>query len=139
MKIPLLFAILLALTGSCHKDTDIGPTDLLYQRWQWESSRLADQRVFLPDSTRPTVITFRASGEYTVEFSGRQFTCCQPNYFVRKGRKLLFSNVAGGYVSPECTLLNCAPYQPEQTIYSLSEQQLVLSDDKGQIVYKRAP
>lgn len=131
--------LLLTLLIGCHKNADIGPADLLYGRWQWVESRPADQPVVRADSTRPTVITFKPSGEYIYEFDGRQFTCCQPNRFIRKGNQLLFSSASGGYASPECALVNCAPYQPEQTINALSAQQLVLSNDRGQSIYKAIP
>ena len=137
MKFQLISVfLLLFLTGSCHKNTDIGPADLLYGRWQWVESRPADQPVFRADSTRPTIITFKPSGEYIYEFNGKQFTCCQPNRFVRKGNQLLFSSAPGGYASPECAFVLCVMYQPEQTINALSAQQLILSNDRGQTVYK---
>ena len=127
-----------ALCFACQKDESIGPFRLLYQRWQWVESRPANRPVFRPDQTRLTVVTFKPSGEYMYEFNGRQFTCCQPNRFTQQGNQLTFSDVAGGYVSPECINSLCAPYQPEQTIDSLSAQRLVLSvkGSTGQTVYQ---
>ena len=139
MKTMLISVLLTILFGGCRKNVDIGPANFLYQRWQWVESRTTDQRVFRSDSTRPTIITFKPTGEYIYEFNGRQFTCCQPNRFVLNGDQLLFFNVPGGYTSPECALVLCAPYQPKQIINALSAQQLVLSNDSGQTLYKALP
>ena len=84
------------------------------------------------------MITFEPWGEYVYEFNGKQFTCCQPNRFVRQGNRLTFSDVPGGYSSPECIYLSCISYQPEKIIDSLSAQRLVLSvqGSTGQMVYQ---
>lgn len=71
MKNSLLFFMLAILSTACQKDESIGPTRLLYQRWQWTESRRADGTVFRPDQTRLTIITFKPSGEYVYEFNGK--------------------------------------------------------------------
>lgn len=141
MKTVLLFFILTASSIACHKDQSIGPSELLYQRWQWVESRPVGRSVFRPDLTRPSIITFKPSGEYIYEFNGKQFTCCQPNRFVRQGNGLIFSTVAGGYASPECAYVNCTAYKPEHIIDTLSAQRLVLSvkGSGDQIVYQTIP
>lgn len=128
MRKNLVLLVLAILSVACQRDENIGPPELLYQRWLWIESRSASQAVYRPDQTRPpTIVTFKPSGEYVYEFNGKQFTCCQPNRFTRQGNQLSFFTVAGGYVSPECIYVLCNLYRPEQLIDSLSAQRLVLS------------
>ncbi|AQG82196.1 hypothetical protein [Spirosoma montaniterrae] len=138
MKKFIGLSIVALLLITCWHQDSVGPTPLLYQRWRWIESRPMGQPVFRPDPTRPTIVTFKSSGEYMLEFNGKQWTCCQPNRFVVRGNQLTFSDVAGGYESPECALILCAPYEPEQQIDSLTTERLALSvkGKAGQIVYK---
>ena len=135
IRILLLIPLVAVLTGSCEKAVD--PNGLLYRRWQWIESRSATGSVFRPNLTQLNISIFKSSGEYVYEFNGKQFTCCQPNRFARQGNRLIFSNVVGGYSSPECMCMLCNPYQPEQIIDSLSAQRLVLSvkGNQSQNVY----
>lgn len=138
MKGRILGLVMAILSIACHQDESIGPPEFLYQHWQRIESRTANGRVLRPDPTRLNVVTFKPSGEYVYGFNGKQYTCCQPNRFVRQGNQLIFSTVAGGYASPECIYSLCAPYQPEQFIDSLSAQRLVLSvkSSMAQTVYQ---
>lgn len=138
MKNSLIIFIVAVVSTACEQDGPLGPSRLLYQRWQWIESRRADGTVYRPSQNQLTIVTFKPSGEYVNEFNGRQYTCCQPNHFTRQGNQLLFSTVAGGYSSPECIYSSCVSYQPEKMIDSLSAQRLVLcvKDNAGQLVYQ---
>ena len=137
MKNTLLLLVLTILAIACQKDESIGPPEL-YQRWQWIESRSANGSVSKPNPAQTNIIIFKPSGEYVYEFNGKQYTCCQPNRFVRQGDQLIFSDEPDGYRSPECISISCAPYQPEQVIDSLSAQRLVLSvkGSPAQAVYQ---
>jgi hypothetical protein len=140
--LPLLAALLLL---TCQRASEtIAPNDLLYGRWQWVEGRPAGQAIVRPDQSRPTVITFKRSGEYVNEYDGKIFTCCQPNQFVNKGDQLFMSYMAGGYQSPECIYISCAALDPIWHIDTLTTQRLVLTTQRTigspwQTVYKALP
>lgn len=99
MKRLLYSVCLLVLTVAC--ESDVFPTDLLYQRWEFFQSRRGNS----PWSTfyKPTVedTEYKSDGTLVYRVKGQvQTLCCQPVRFKRQKNNLTFAEVTPcGYVA----------------------------------------
>jgi hypothetical protein len=140
-KLILLHLLLLTGVIACNQNkSNVTPNDPLYGRWQLIETRQVNQAIFYPDQARPTIITFKRSGEYIYEYDGRVSVCCQPNRFSQQKDRLTLSTVYTGPSPAECALVYCAQYDPNWIVDTLTTQRLVLTrGEKVQDVYRAVP
>lgn len=125
MKNPLLFLIVITLCIACQKDENIGPRDLLYQRWHLErAKRVGDSAWFSYDTDGFYDTEYRPDGTLVYRKDGAiiQAGCCSPTQFDRTETII---NYKGWRTCPQvrCKLTTNA------TITRVSDDLLELSDD----------
>ena len=105
MKARLLAGILLLfLTGSCRKNTDIGPADLLYQRWQLNQTKTVGTDNWVPFDPNGLYDTeYRADGRIIYRKDGaiQPAQCCAPVRFERNGNLIQYAEF------PSCPFSLC--------------------------------
>ncbi len=125
MKNGLIFTLLLTiLLVSCQKDTDIGPADLLYQRWHLDRVRgVNDNFWILYDTDGYYDTEYRRDGTLIHRKDGviKPASCCEARLYERSGIIIQYSDFV------TCPTVFCAPAQ-KTTITLLSDNLLELQD-----------
>jgi|GEM_PF-4331318 len=121
MKTRLFVGILLIfLVGSCHKNTDIGPADLLYRRWHPEREKDIGDDLWKAYNTDGYYDTeYRTDGMlvYRKDRVIIPLRCCVPGRFERNGNVIQYTEF------PDCPFTLCAP--PQQAIITVLRKNLL--------------
>jgi hypothetical protein len=119
----LLLLVVLSL-GACHKDSNVGPANLLFQRWQLvQSKRIGDQSWTVHDLDVRQDTEYRSDGILLYRLNGaiQPPQCCSGNQFRRDGQKISYSD----FIS--CPTALCVSVQ-SVVIQQLTDNQLELND-----------
>lgn len=124
-KLLALIALFSILFGSCRKDTDIGPADLLYQRWHLDRvKRIGDTTWISYDTDGYYDTEYRLDGTLIHRKDGviKPTSCCEAGRYSRKGVIIEY----GYFVA--CPFSLCGAPPQSTTITVLRENQLELND-----------
>ncbi|QKZ11160.1 hypothetical protein [Spirosoma sp. KUDC1026] len=132
MKRILPFAVLLAMCVACHKDTSVGPANLLFQRWQLlQRKRIGDTAWMVYNTDGVYDTEYRQDGTLVYRRDGviQSGQCCRGNLFRRDGAKIIYSDFTS------CPTVFCASVQ-SVVIQQLTDNLLELNDGAYIIQYQ---
>jgi len=105
-QLTLVVFLLVLLTGSCHKNTDIGPAGLLNQRWQFSQGRGVDDTTwYAPYKPYVDDTEYRPDGALVYRRNGvvMPMPCCSGSRYRQDGTTISYSDFSA------CLLSFCAP------------------------------
>ncbi|QKZ11163.1 hypothetical protein [Spirosoma sp. KUDC1026] len=120
-----LLLLLVALSVACHKDTSVGPANLLFQRWQLlQSKRIGDTAWVVHDTDGVYDTEYRQNGALVYRRDGVVLPqqCCAPTHFRGKGKEITYTTVTS------CPYALCAGTILPATIQKLTPDLLELND-----------
>jgi hypothetical protein len=91
----LLLLLFVLSLGGCHKDTSVGPSNLLFQRWQLQQSkRIGDTAWIVYDVNAVYDTEYRTDGILIYRRDGvvQPPQCCRGNQFRRDGQEITYSD-----------------------------------------------
>ena len=123
MRNQLLAAtFLLLLTGACHHDVQMGPSDSLYRRWHLLQSRKSQDSTWIVNSATDSDTEFRVDGALIYRSNGviTPTPCCASSRFERNDTAIRFLDT-NGCPNALCTSLSSSN---SFTITVLTDQRL---------------
>ena len=128
-----MLVLLLLFANACHKDTSIGPADLLYQRWHLERVKSIDDGAWISYDTDGYYDTeYQPDGTLIHRKDGvvKPTACCEAGRYERSGVIIQYSDFLA------CSTVFCAPAK-SSTIAILRDNLLELND--GQRITQYTP
>ena len=123
MKITLILTVLFA--SACRNGVDIGPADLLYQRWHFERTKKVGDEVWIAyDTDGYNDTEYRPDGTLIYRKDGviKPTSCCAGGRYERSGNIIQYSDFVA------CPTVFCAPAK-SSIITVLKENLLELQND----------